>query len=55
MKEKLRLSPLIQKNIVIQAKSKAALEEKSLQLVIEELLVLWIENKIDLNTKRPPK
>jgi len=39
--QKIRLAPRVRKDVVLRAKAKASLQNKTLQQVIEDLLIEW--------------
>jgi hypothetical protein len=47
-KDRVRLSPRVDRGIVRLAKSKAAAKELTLEWVVEQLLALWVAGKVNL-------
>ena len=46
--DKVRLSPRVSRDVVRLAKSKAAVQETTLEYIIEQLLKAWVTGKVKL-------
>lgn len=54
-KEKIRMSPRVDRDVVRLAKSKAVALDVTVEWVVEQLLKGWVGGQIALNGRQPPQ
>lgn len=50
-----KLTLTVEKDVSLRAKSKVALEDTSLSVVVERLLLAWLAGNVEVETARRPK